>query len=109
MAIQQTLTWARGEDILLNGTFPANPGSISGWTMVFEAKDPPGGASVATHFTATAVVTSAVDATYTVTISSASTVSMDPGTYAWDFWRTDTSAKRQLAYGTLKLTQSVRF
>lgn len=110
MAIQQTISFARGEDILLEGDFPTVvSGGISGWTMVFEAKVSPGGSSVSALFTSVATVTSSVACTYTVAIASASTVDLDPGTYAFDLWRLDSGNYRHLAYGPLKLTTSVRY
>lgn len=110
MAIQNTLTFARGEDIQLDGTFPTLvSGGISGWTMVFEVKESPGGSSVSALFTSVATVTSSVDCTYTVDIASADTVTLDPGTYSFDLWRLDSGNFRHLAYGPLKLTGSVRY
>ena len=110
MAIQNTLTFARGEDIQLDGSFPTVVnGGINGWTMVFEVKVSPGGSSVAALFTSVATVVSSVDCTYTVPITSANTVDLDPGTYAFDLWRLDSGNFRHLAYGPLKLTGSVRY
>lgn len=110
MAIQQTISFARGEDILLEGEFPTVvSGGISGWTMVFEAKVSPGGSSVAALFTSVATVTSSVDCTFTVPITSANTVSLDPGTYVFDLWRLDSGNFRHLAEGPLQLTRSVRY
>jgi hypothetical protein len=110
MAIQQTISFARGEDILLEGEFPTPvSGGISGWTMVFEVKESPGGSSVSAEFTAVATVTSSVDCTYTIPITSAQTVNLDPGTYAFDLWRLDSGNFRHLAYGPLKLTTTVRY
>jgi hypothetical protein len=105
MSIISTITFDRGEDVLLTVTMTPTT-DITGWTLTFTMKQYFGDA--AALITKSGSITSAVGGIFTITINSADTATLDPGSYQYDIWRTNTGYATVLTQGILKLLPETR-
>ena len=102
------LVLTQGEDRTFTGTHQTSATdttviNITGWTMVFTARD----ANKIAVLSKTVTVVSGPNGTYTFTLAAADT-NINPTTYACDLWRTDSGNATIMALGTLTINADVR-
>jgi hypothetical protein len=95
---------AAGEAVTRTFSPPTPPVSVAGWTLRFVVAESFGGT---TKLTLTPTILNATTGTFSVTLSSAQTLTtLGPGTWAWEAWRTDAGGETRVAFGYLVISAS---
>lgn len=102
----QDFAFYRGEDVTVTFTHSPTTESISGWTIALRVKQTL--ADVTAILTIAGTVTAALPGVFTVAFTSAQTLALSVGTYAYDVWRTDSGSAAALSLGKLQVTGTVR-
>lgn len=112
MAVQQTISLFRGEDVLLTVVLTSGA-SVAAWSLAWYLRAEPeaSGAPLVTRSTGNggvSVTPSGAAGVFTVTIPAAVTVGLPVGTYRYDLWRLDPGEEVVLAYGECHVLGQVR-
>lgn len=103
----QPISISRGETVAVGWTLTPVV-DITGWTLlltVAKRANSSGGKVLQVPVS----VTSGPAGTFGVTLISADTRLLEPGTYAWDVWRNDPGQERLLASGAFVVSRNARF
>ena len=106
------ITFTRAEDVTIPFAVKVSDASgaaaqdITGWAIVFTVARAQN--SKTKLIQKTCSTTSAAAGTCSAAIASADSADIEPGNYYGDVWRTDSGAKRKLAYGRVVIEGAAR-
>lgn len=103
MARSTPISIYRGEDVPIDFTAYTTDGGataedITGWTLEFTVSDVRN-STAAKLITKACSITVAASGTFRASLTDTETDNLQPGTYAWDVWRTDAGFERLLGEG----------
>jgi hypothetical protein len=104
MAVTQTITMYRGEQVVLSWTMSPVV-NIAGWTLVFTVARKAN--SPSKLITQAATVVSGPAGTFTVTLTEEQS-NLTPGSYFFDVWRTDEGYEQVIAIGPFVISPTAR-
>ena len=105
MAINQTISIGRGEDIVLKFTMTPRV-DITGWNIQFTVVNQFNNSIKILQVAGIAI--SAPLGKFNVTLSNIQTEVIDPDTYQYDVWRIDSGNERILSIGQFIVTPNAR-
>jgi hypothetical protein len=111
-SLPQSLSCVYGEAVTITVTMDTPPvGGVSGWTLGFWIKKAQGQLPPSPVVTKTSgsgiATTDATNGVFTITLSTTDT-KQTPGTFQFDFWRTDSGQETALAQGKFSIGDTTR-